>query len=120
MKEQTSAIGLQTADHPHVTVNEHVPSDRFNRYVDEQIQEWLRDHDVSDENHDYEVAFFDEDPLGEVSCLVVVRANDHLWRSWESADNPQRALCRSLERLHEDLENASSDTSDNSSSEVTH
>ncbi len=87
----------------HITVNERVPSQRFNRFVDEKIKDWMREHALGEDSTDYEVAFFDEDSIGEVSCLVVIHSGDHLWRSWESADNPRIALRRSLERLHEEI-----------------
>jgi len=84
----------------HVTVNERVPTQRFHRFVEEKLKDWIRDHGLS-EQHDleYEVAFFDEESLGEVSCLVVIHAGDNLWRSWETADNPRIALARSLENM---------------------
>ena len=28
----------------HVTINERDPSSRFNRFVDERIKDWMRDH----------------------------------------------------------------------------
>jgi hypothetical protein len=87
-----------------VTVNERSPSPSLNRAVDERIRDWMRDHEIDGEKTDYEVAFFDEDPTGEVSCLVVLHAGEHVWRSWEAAGSPTAALTRSLERLHEDLE----------------
>lgn len=88
----------------HVTVNERVPSQRFNRFVDESIREWMRDQGLDDEPSEYEVAFFDEDPIGETSCLIVVQVGGELWRSWETADNPRVALQRSLEQLKRDRE----------------
>ena len=88
--------------HGHVTVNERVPSQRFHRFVDEQVKEWMREHDISDRQAEYEVAFFDEDPLGETSCLIVIQQGENLWRSWETADNPRQALSRCLENLHVD------------------
>ncbi|HVK61079.1 MAG TPA: hypothetical protein VM432_05995 [Bdellovibrionales bacterium] len=83
----------------HITVNEHVPTQRFHRFVDEKVKDWLRDHGFEDQPSEYEVAFFDEDVLGEVSCLVVVQSGEQMWRSWETADNPRAALSRSLEHL---------------------
>lgn len=88
----------------HVTINERVPSQRFNRFVDEQIRDWMRDQNFGEDPAEYEVAFFDEDPLGEVSCLVVIQAGKQLWRSWETADNPRLALSRSIENLREEPE----------------
>src|SRR5262245_32728664 len=89
----------------HVTVNERMPSQRFHRYVSEKIKDWMHEHDLGTEDHtDYEVAFFDEDPLGEISCLVVIHAGDHQWRSWETADNPRLALDRSIDHLREHSE----------------
>lgn len=85
--------------HGHVTVNERVPTQRFHRFVDEKVRDWMREHHVDDDPAEYEVAFFDEEPLGEISCLVVVQSGDHFWRSWETADNPRLALRRSLEQL---------------------
>jgi hypothetical protein len=87
-----------------VTVNEKSPTPSFNRWVDERVRDWMRDHEIEGEQTDYEVAFFDEDSIGEVSCLVVIHAGNHVWRSWESASSPRASLSRSLERLHEDLE----------------
>ena len=100
----------------HVTVNERIPSQRFHKFVDEKMKDWMIDHIHQGEQAadlpfpqtnslhlggtDYEVSFFDEDPLGEISCLVVVQSGDTMWRAWESADNPRSALSRSLEHLH--------------------
>ena len=84
----------------HITFNERNPNSRLNRFVDERMREWMRDHlDVLPET-DYEVSFFDEDPIGEISCLVIVQSGETLWRAWQSADNPRMALKRSLEHLH--------------------
>lgn len=83
----------------HVTVNERVPTPRFHRFVEEKLKDWMRDHGLVEGHTEYEVAFFDEESLGEVSCLVVIHAGDSLWRSWETADNPRVALARSLENL---------------------
>ena len=86
----------------HVTVNEHVPTEKFNRFVDEKVKAWIADHQSAtndDQPSEYEVAFFDEDTLGEVSCLVVIHCGGQLWRSWETGDNPRTALARSLETL---------------------
>ncbi len=90
----------------HVTVNEHVPTEKFNRFVDEKVKAWIADHQGSDEDQpsEYEVAFFDEDTLGEVSCLVVIHCGGQLWRAWETGDNPRIALARSLEHLAVDDE----------------
>lgn len=82
-----------------VTVNEHMPSQRFHRFVDEKIRDWMEAHQLTGRPLDYDVAFFDEDPLGEVSCLIVINASGHLWRAWETADNPRVALSRSIENL---------------------
>lgn len=90
----------------HVTVNERVPSHRFHRFVDEKIKDWMRDHQISEQPAEYEVAFFDEDPLGEISCMVVIHSGKKLWRSWETADNPRLALRRSLEQLRSEQEEA--------------
>lgn len=57
----------------HITVNEHVASQRFNRFVDERLKDWMRDHLPTGSSSEYEVAFFDEDSLGEVSCLIVIQ-----------------------------------------------
>lgn len=88
----------------HVTVNERIPSQRFSRFVDEKIKDWMHDHNLADAPSEYEVAFFDEDPLGEISCLVVIHSGENLWRSWETADNPRLALRRSLESLRSESE----------------
>ncbi len=82
----------------HVTVNERIPSQRFHRFVDEKMKDWINDNEMLD-NTEYEVAFFDEDSLGEVSCLIVLQSGDRMWRAWESADNPRAALKRSIESL---------------------
>ncbi len=83
----------------HVTINERMPTQRFHRFVDEKIREWIRENGLDTKPVDYEVAFFDEDPLGEVSCLIVLNAGGQLWKSWETADNPRVALRRSIENL---------------------
>lgn len=94
----------------HVTVNEHVPTEKFNRYVDEKVKNWMSDHQGQDgSTAEYEVAFFDEDTLGEVSCLVVIHCGGQLWRAWETGDNPRTALARSLEHLVVDDEATSSE-----------
>ena len=82
-----------------ITVNERVPSHRFHRFVDEKVRSWIRDQGLRENDFDYEVAFFDEEPLGEVSCLIVLQSADHMWRSWETSDNPRFALLKSLEHL---------------------
>lgn len=48
------------------------------------------------------MAFFDEDSIGEVSCLVVVQAGGQMYRAWETADEPRLALKRSLEHIKSD------------------
>lgn len=88
-----------TDAHGHVTVNERMPTQRFHRFVEEKIKDWLHAHQVDESKAEYEVAFFDEDPLGEISCLVVLHTGDQLWRAWETADNPRVALTRSLDGL---------------------
>lgn len=99
----------------HVTVNERIPTQRFHRFVDEKIKDWMRDHEFGEQPAEYEVAFFDEDSLGEISCLVVIHSGQHLWRSWETADNPRLALSRSLEQLKENSEEEA-----NSTNQTTH
>ena len=93
----------------HVTVNERVPSHRFHRFVEEKVKDWMKEN-LNDELAQYEVAFFEEDVLGEVSCLVVIQAGDHLWRSWESADNSRLALSRSLSHLELQIEDGINET----------
>jgi hypothetical protein len=93
----------QNQSQSHVTVNERMPSVRFHRFVEEKVKDWIREHDISATEADFEVAFFDEEALGETSCLVIVHSGDHLWRSWETADNPRTALSRSLDHLREDV-----------------
>ena len=94
----------------HVTVNEHVPTEKFSRFVDEQVKKWMGGHQGQDGvASEYEVAFFDEETLGEVSCLVVVHCGGQLWRAWQSGDNPREALARSLDHLSIDDETASSE-----------
>ena len=88
----------------HVTVNERMPSQRFHRFVDEKIRDWMHNHHLDDKPADYEVAFFDEDPLGEISCLVIINSGGQLWRSWETADNPRIALRRSIDNLRSESE----------------
>jgi hypothetical protein len=83
----------------HVTVNERAPSQRFQRFVEEQIKLWIKENSLNDPNMEYEIAFFDEDPLGETSCLIVVQSGELLWRAWETADNPRAALKLSIEHL---------------------
>ena len=86
-----------------VTVNEKSPSPSLNRVVDERIRDWMREHEIDGEQTDYEVAFFDEESTGDISCLVVIHAGNHLYRSWESSPTPKAALKKSLARLHENL-----------------
>jgi hypothetical protein len=104
----------------HVTVNEHVPTEKFNRFVDEKVKAWIADHqDANTEQpSEYEVAFFDEDSLGEVSCLVVIHCDGQLWRAWETGDNPRMALARSLEFLAVDDEASATEAEAVSSSTV--
>lgn len=87
--------------HGHVTMNEQVPSERFSRFVEEKVQDWMKDHgfDMAKGAATYEVAFFDEEALGQVSCLVIIQRGNELWRAWEEGDNPRTALSRSLEHL---------------------
>lgn len=82
-----------------VTVNERAPNPRFHRFVDESIRDWLRENDIDDHSTEYQVSFFDEDPLGEVSCMIVLQSGENLWRSWETADNPRIAFRRSLDQM---------------------
>ena len=95
-------IGQPIGPIGHVTVNERMPSQRFNRFVEEKVQGWLRDNSMDAAPVDFEVAFFDEEPLGEVSCLVVISSEGQMWRSWESADNPRLALRRTMENIRPD------------------
>jgi hypothetical protein len=90
-----------------ITVNERVPSHRFHRFVDEKLRAWIRDQGYSENDFDFEVAFFDEEPLGEVSCLIVIQSADRMWRSWETSDNPRFALLKSLEHLKVGFDEAS-------------
>lgn len=104
----------------HVTVNEHVPTEKFNRFVDEKVKAWIADHQGANDERasEYEVAFFDEDALGEVSCLVVIHCGGQLWRAWETGDNPRTALARSLEFLAVDDEASATEAEATSSSTV--
>lgn len=86
----------------HVTVNERIPSERFTRFVDEKMKDWVRDQEIAADAFDYEVSFFDEDSIDEVSCMALVQAGSHIWRSWETADNPRLALRRALEGMREE------------------
>ena len=86
----------------HVTINERNPTDKFQRFVDEKIRHWLKKNDFQDGPIEYEVAFFDEDVLGEVSCMIVVQNGARMWRSWETAENPRMALSKSMEHLQND------------------
>jgi hypothetical protein len=96
----------------HVTVNEHAPTEKFNRFVDEKVKAWVADHQGEEpQASEYEVAFFDEDTLGQVSCLVVIHCGGQLWRAWETGDNPRTALGRSLEQLAVDDEASASEGS---------
>jgi hypothetical protein len=92
-----------------VTVNEHSPSQRFHRYVSERMKDWMRERELDGESAGYEVAFFDEDSLGEVSCLVIFQNDGEIWRAWETADNPRLALQRCLENLRPESEIDESD-----------
>lgn len=101
----------------HVTVNEQIPTEKFNRFVDEKVKVWIGDHQSVDggigEPAEYEVAFFDEEMLGEVSCLVVIHCGGQLWRAWESGDSPRSALKRGLEQITVDDEASASEASAN-------
>ncbi len=100
----------------HVTVNEHVPTEKFSRFVEEKVQAWMSDHHAQDgAPSEYEVAFFDEDTLGQVSCLIVVHCGGQLWRAWETSDNPRTALDRSLMSLTIDDEASSANLNSGSS-----
>lgn len=83
----------------HITVNERLPSNRFHRFVDEKVKDWMKIHNLENNLAEYEVAFFNEETIGEISCLVVIHSGNAMWRSWETAANPQLALRRSLEHL---------------------
>lgn len=87
-----------------VKFNERSLNDGLQRFVDENIRRWLMAQNIGPDPTDYEVAFFDEDTLGEVSCLITVNSGARLWRSWETATNPRLAFNRSLEHLHPDLQ----------------
>lgn len=82
-----------------VTFNERSATALFERFVQDEVRRWLEDRDEASPPLTYEIAFFDEDSLNEVSCLVAINAQGQLMRSWETADNPRMALKRSLERL---------------------
>lgn len=87
-----------------ISVNEKNPTSRLQRYVQERIKLWLDSQDLDKQTpSDYEVAFFDEDAIGEVSCLITVQAGETQWRSWETGESPQAALNRSLENMHIDM-----------------
>ena len=103
MREQSS----------HVTVNEQVPSVRFRRFVEDEVTTWMQHEGVAELPAEYEVAFFDEDHTGEISCLVVIHCGADIWRSWESADNPRMALQRSLEHLKIEIQGEPSQSSIN-------
>ncbi len=95
----------------HVTVNEHVPTEKFSRFVEEKVQSWMSEHHAKDGSpSEYEVAFFDEDVLGEVSCLIVIHCGGQLWRAWESGDTPRAALAKTIESLAVDDEATSADS----------
>ena len=99
MREQMGPTDQVTEHSRHITVNERAPSERFHRFVEEKVRDWMRDHEIDESAADYEVAFFDEEALNEISCLVVVHAGGQLYRAWEEADNPRLALRRSLDNL---------------------
>ncbi len=82
-----------------VKFNERNLNDRLQRFVDEKIRHWIENHEPYENPTDYEVAFFDEEALGEISCLIVVQSGAKMWRSWETASNPRLAFSRSLEQL---------------------
>jgi hypothetical protein len=90
-----------------ITINERSPSHRFHRFVDEKVRNWMKGNELVNDAAEYEVAFFNEEVIGEVSCLVVIHSGATHWRSWEAASNPQLALRRSLEHLHVDSDSTS-------------
>ena len=81
-----------------VTFNDRAATALLEGYVDDQVRSWLDGRNESDLTR-YEVAFFDEDSLSEVSCLVALFSDGRLLKSWESADDPRLALKRSLDNL---------------------
>ena len=88
-----------------IKFNEHGLSDSgLQRFVDDKMRQWLKSEGLAEGPTDYEVSFFDEDVLGEVSCMIAVHCGSKSWRSWESADNPRTAFFRSIENLHGDSE----------------
>ncbi len=82
-----------------VKYNERTLHDRLSRDVDEKMRHWLRERRLDEGPSGYEVSFFDEDILEEVSCLIMVQARNRRWRSWETAPNARQAFILSIERL---------------------
>lgn len=89
-----------------VKFNERILNDRLQRFVDEHMRQWLRDQgiEIESEPANYEVSFFNEDVLDEVSCLITAQSGSRSWRSWETAPNARLAFGLSLERLHLDTQ----------------
>lgn len=84
-----------------VKYNEHLITDRLQRSVDEKLRHWMHEQHLDGSPARYEVSFFDEDILEEVSCMVLVQSGNREWRSWETAANARQAFSLSLERMHE-------------------
>lgn len=87
-----------------ISVNDQNPTSRLQRYVEERVKRWLVSQELDEAKPmDFEVAFFNEEVVGEVSCLITVQAGETQWRSWETGESPQSALNRSLENMHVDM-----------------
>lgn len=86
-----------------VSFNEQGCDTQLEKFVDTNIRTWIDSSGIGDELTDYEVEFFAEESIGNVSCLIVVQSGPKMWRSWETGDDPQTAFYRSLENLQKDL-----------------
>ena len=93
-----------------ITVNDRSADAEFASHVNSEIERWASnagldlsagDSENDSAARDFQVAFFDEDHVGKVSCLIVVKECERLWRAWESASDLRQALTMSLSTLAE-------------------
>jgi hypothetical protein len=95
---------MQPTAYGQVTINQKSPTQTFQRFVDEQVTAWLEAHNLNVSESVYDVSFFSEEALDEMSCMISIESNGQTWRAWETADNHRIALARSLERLQPEVD----------------